>query len=186
MTLRAEGHSKGERPKSEDGVCRQLRLQGEGNAKHAGTATSTRAGLQAAQRSTPASWSLPAHTCGNGRGGAGDGSVSNWPSLAEGVATSQSLCPAQPILRPRLRAPPWRPLAASPAPPGSLSSPAPALTATQTHFVHPSVTLQRQADPKGGPASQGAREGRQPRAFFAVPQATPLPLFGDSKTSSAA
>lgn len=30
MTLRTEGHSKGERPKSEDGVCRQLRLQGEG------------------------------------------------------------------------------------------------------------------------------------------------------------
>lgn len=72
-----------------------------------------------------------------------------------------------------------------PAPPGSLSSPAPALTVTQTHFVHPSVTLQRQADRKGGPASQGAREGRQPRAFFAVFQATPLPLGGNWKASSA-
>lgn len=59
------------RGKSEDSICRQLSLQGEGNARHSGTATSTQAGLQAAQRSTPASWSPLAQTCGNRRGEAG-------------------------------------------------------------------------------------------------------------------
>lgn len=120
---------------------------------------------QAARRregGAPTGRGPPSHTCGNTRGGA----TSNWSPRTQCATPSKlhprsprAACPAQPLGETSVLA--------YPGPDGDPDS--------------PSVSKGRMV-PKRGPASRGARGGRQSRAFPSYPKTLTVLALGASST----